>query len=246
MMIKVACLRFAVLGPLTVVAGDGSPISLRGNRLPALLSELLFHANTAVSFGRLVEVLWGAARPKSYVSNLHTYVSRLRERLDGIPIELVAGGYRITVDPDDLDLLVFRAESEAGREAATAGDFGLAAAHFRRALDQWRSGDFAQPHLELEAVRLEAERIMVVEEWVDAELAAGRETVVIGELSAFVREYPLRERFAAQLMVALARAGRRAEALGVYQRTRTELIEQLGIEPGPHLRRIQSAVLAGG
>jgi DNA-binding SARP family transcriptional activator len=244
-MIKVACLRFGVLGPLTVATGDGAPVSLRGSRLPALLSELLFHANSAVSFGRLVEVLWGTERPKSYVSNLHTYVSRLRERLDGVPIELVAGGYRITVDADDLDLLVFRTEADAGREAARAGDFHLAAAHFRRALDQWRSSDFDQPHLELEAVRLEAERIMLVEEWVDAELAAGRETVVIGELTAFVREYPLRERFAAQLMVALTRAGRRAEALGVYRRTRAELIDHLGIEPGPHLRRIQAEVLAG-
>jgi DNA-binding SARP family transcriptional activator len=244
-MIKVACMRFGVLGSLTVTTSDGTPVSLRGNRLPALLTELLFNANRAVSFGRLVEVLWGTEPPKSYVSNLHTYVSRLRERLDGVPIELVAGGYRISVDVEDLDLLVFRAETEAGREAMRAGDFALAAAHLHRALDQWRSSDFDQPHLELEAVRLEAERIMVVEEWVDAELAAGRAAVVIGSLTAFVREYPLRERFAAQLMTALARSGRRAEALGVYQRTRAELIEQLGIEPGPHLRRIQANVLAG-
>jgi DNA-binding SARP family transcriptional activator len=242
-MIKVACLRFGVLGPLTVVTGDGSAISLRGSRLPALLSELLFHANRPVPVGRLVEVLWGTQRPKSYVSNLHTYVSRLRERLDGIPIDLVAGGYRITLDVEDLDLLVFRAQTEAGRDAARAGDFRCAATHFRRALDQWRSGELDQPHLELEAVRLEAERIMVVEEWVDAALDAGRDTEVIGELEAFVRLYPLRERFAAQLMTALARAGRRAEALNVYQRTRTELVEQLGIEPGRQLRRIQAEVL---
>ncbi|TCO55020.1 AfsR/SARP family transcriptional regulator [Actinocrispum wychmicini] len=240
-MFKVACLRFGVLGPLTVVNRDGAPVALRGSRLPALLTELLFNANKAVSFGRLVEVLWGDEPPKSYVSNLHTYVSRLRERLDGVPIDLVAGGYRISLDTADLDLLVFRAETEAGRAAAAPT---LAAAHFRRALDQWRGTDFAQPHLELEAVRLEAERIMVVEEWVDAELAAGRATAVIGELTTYVREYPLRERFAAQLMVALARAGRRAEALTVYHQTRTELIDQLGIEPGPLLRRIQSEVLA--
>lgn len=243
-MFKVACLRFGVLGPLTVVTRDGSPVALRGSHLPALLTELLFNANRAVSFGRLVEVLWGDEPPKSYVSNLHTYVSRLRERLDGVPIELVAGGYRISLDTEDLDLLVFRAEADAGRAAAAAGDHALAAGHFRRALDQWRGTDFDQPHLELEAVRLEAERIMVVEEWADAELAAGRATAVIGELLTYVRQYPLRERFAAQLMTALATAGRRAEALSVYQRTRTELIDQLGIEPGPLLRRIQSQVLA--
>jgi DNA-binding SARP family transcriptional activator len=240
-MIKVACLRFGVLGPLTVTSGDGSPLFLRGNRLPALLSELLFNANRPVPISRLVEVLWGVQPPKSYVSNLHTYVSRLRERLHGIPIELVAGGYRITVDVEDLDLLMFHAEVQAGRDAT---DPATAAAHYRRALDQWRSSDFNQLHLELEEVRLEAERIMVVEEWADAELAAGRAAAVIGELAAFVRLYPLRERFAAQLMTALARCGRRAEALAVYQRTRCELIEQLGIEPGHQLRARQAGILA--
>jgi DNA-binding SARP family transcriptional activator len=204
----------------------------------------LFHANQAVPISRLVEVLWGTEPPKSYVSNLHTYVSRLRERLDGIAIELVPGGYRITVDVEDLDLLMFRAEAEAGREAAGSRDFATAAAHFQRALDQWRSNDFNQPHLELEAVRLEAERIMVVEEWADAELAADRAAAVIGDLAAFVRLYPLRERFAAQLMVALARCGRRAEALSVYRRTRAELIDQLGIEPGGQLRAVQANILA--
>jgi DNA-binding SARP family transcriptional activator len=243
-MIKMATLRFGVLGPLTVTTTDGAPVALRGNRLPALLSELLVNANQPVPITRLVEVLWGETPPKSYVSNLHTYISRLRERLDGIPIELVVGGYRVRVDTDDLDLLVFRDSAAAGRAAADAGSFALAAAHFRHALDQWRGTDFGQPHLELEAVRLEAERIMVVEEWADAALAAGRPAAVIGELTANVLEYPLRERFTAQLMTALARTGRRAEALDIYQRTRHALVTQLGIEPGPHMRLIQSEVLA--
>jgi DNA-binding SARP family transcriptional activator len=253
-MIKVACLpggyaaRFGVLGPLTVAAGDGSPVSLRGNRLRALLTELLVHANRSVPVGRLVEVLWGQAPPKSYVSNLHTYVSRLRDRLDDVPIELVGGGYRLTVDVQDVDLLVFRSEVHAGRQAARGGEYPSAAKHLRRALDQWRSvtlDALDQPHLELEAVRLEAERIMVVEEWIDAELASGQDTALLGELSALVRQYPLRERFAGQLMRALAQAGRRAEALDVYRRTRDTLVEHLGIEPGQHLRRLQDLVLSG-
>lgn len=237
-------LRFGVLGPLTVWTGDGSAVALRGNRLPALLTELLFHANRTVPVSRLIEVLWGDTPPKSYVSNLHTYVSRLRDRLGGTPIELVGGGYRIRVPESDLDLLVFRSEVEAGR---AAGDPATAAKHFRRALDQWRSGDLGardQPHLELEAVRLEAERIAVVEEWVDAELAAGRHTEILGELAALVRQYPLRERFAAQHMQALANAGRRAEALAAYRRTREMLVTELGIEPGPHLRRLHESVLS--
>ncbi|MET0237008.1 MAG: AfsR/SARP family transcriptional regulator [Kibdelosporangium sp.] len=239
-------IRFGVLGPLTVFAGDGSPVALRGNRLPALLTELLFHANRPVPVRRLVEVLWGDTPPKSYASNLHTYVSRLRDR--GIPIDLVHGGYRITVDVPDLDLLMFHAEANAGRAAARGGDHKLAARHFRQALEQWRSPELCamdQPHLELEAVRLETERITVVEQWVDAEVAAGQAGEILGRLDALVRQYPLRERFAAQLMRALADAGRRAEALAVYQRTRSALVDQLGIEPGEQLRRTHAWVLNG-
>jgi DNA-binding SARP family transcriptional activator len=239
-------IRFGVLGPLTVSASDGTPVALRGNRLPALLTELLFHANRPVPVRRLVEVLWGDAPPKSYASNLHTYVSRLRDR--GIPIDLVNGGYKITVDVADLDLLTFHAEVDAGRGAARNGDYALAARHFRQALEQWRSPDLCamdQPHLELEAVRLETERITVVEEWVDAELSAGQATDVLGQLDALVRQYPLRERFAAQLMRALADAGRRAEALAVYQRARAALIDQLGIEPGEQLRQAHRSILNG-
>jgi DNA-binding SARP family transcriptional activator len=239
-------IRFGVLGPLTVSASDGTPVALRGNRLPALLTELLFHANRPVPVRRLVEVLWGDAPPKSYASNLHTYVSRLRDR--GIPIDLVNGGYKITVDVADLDLLTFHAEVDAGRVATRDGDYALAARHFRQALQQWRSPDLCamdQPHLELEAVRLETERITVVEEWVDAELAAGRAGEILGQLDALVRQYPLRERFAAQFMRALANAGRRAEALEVYQRARGALVDQLGIEPGEQLRRVHDSILNG-
>lgn len=238
-------IRFGVLGPLTVSAG-GARVALRGNRLPALLTELLFHANRSVPTRRLVEVLWGDTPPKSYVSNLHTYVSRLRDR--GIPIEQVGGGYRISVGVMDLDLLTFHAEAEAGRDAARAGAHATAARHFRRALEQWRSPDVCamdQPHLELEAVRLEAERITVLEECVDAELACGRAGELLGELDSLVRQYPLRERFAAQLMRALAGVGRRAEALEVYQRTRQALVDQLGIEPGRQLRHVHEMILNG-
>nr|CTQ89408.1 putative regulatory protein (AfsR-like protein) [Kibdelosporangium sp. MJ126-NF4] len=238
--------RFGVLGPLTVSAGDGSQVLLRGSLLPALLTELLFHANHCVPTRRLVEVLWGDRPPKSYVSNLHTYISRLRDR--GIPIEQVGVGYRISVDVTDLDLLTFHAEVGAGRQAARAGDYPTAARHFRRALRQWRHPELCamdQPHLELEAVRLETERITVTEECVDAELACGMAGELLGELDALVRQYPLRERFAAQFMRALAAVGRRAEALQVYQTTRRALVDQLGIEPGHQLRHVHDMILNG-
>ncbi|CAM3800015.1 AfsR/SARP family transcriptional regulator [Kibdelosporangium persicum] len=238
--------RFGVLGPLTVSADDGSRVALRGNRLPALLTELLFHANRWVPARRLVAVLWGDNPPKSHMSNLHTYIHRLRGR--GIPIEQSDGGYRIRVDVTDLDLLTFHAEADAGRRAARVGEYEIAAHHLRRALDQWRGTDACaidQPHLELEAARLETERICVVEDCVDAELACGKAGQLLGELDTLVRQYPLRERFAAQLMRALAATGRRAEALRVYQRTRHTLVDQLGIEPGRHLREVHEMVLNG-
>ncbi|MCE7010789.1 AfsR/SARP family transcriptional regulator [Kibdelosporangium philippinense] len=239
-------LKFGVLGPLTISAADGSLMSLRGNRLPALLTELLFHANRWVTVSRLVDVLWGDTPPKSYVSNLHTYIHRLRCR--GIPIEQVDGGYRITVDVASLDLLTYQAESEAGREAARRGDYETAARCFRTALRQWRSANMCaidQPHLELEAARLETERVTIVEECVDAELACGKASELLGELDMLVRQYPLRERFAAQYMRALAATGRRAEALRVYQRSRHALVEQLGIEPGRQLRQVHEMILNG-
>ncbi|ONI86383.1 hypothetical protein ALI144C_10655 [Actinosynnema sp. ALI-1.44] len=238
--------RFGVLGPLTVAARDGSHVSLRGSLLPALLTELLFHANHCVPTRRLVQVLWGDTPPKSYVSNLHTYVSRLRDR--GIPIEQAGGGYRIRLDVTDLDLLTFHAEVGAGREAARAGDHPTAARHLRRALEQWRGPQVCavdQPHLELEAVRLETERITVIEECVDAELACGKAGELLGELDALVRQYPLRERLTAQFMRALAAVGRRAEALQVYQTTRRALVDHLGIEPGRQLRHVHEMILNG-
>jgi DNA-binding SARP family transcriptional activator len=239
-------LKFGVLGPLTVSSGDGAPVTLRGSRLPALLTELLFHANRWVPTSRLVEVLWGDTPPKSYLSNLHTYIHRLRGR--GVPIEQVGGGYRITVDVTDLDLLTFHAEVDAGRQAVRRGESETAARHFRRALEQWRSADMCaidQPHLELEAARLETERVTVAEECIDAELACGMAGELLGELDTLVRQYPLRERFAAQYMRALAATGRRAEALEVYQRSRHALVDQLGIEPGRQLRQVHEMILNG-
>ncbi|MFC0106976.1 AfsR/SARP family transcriptional regulator [Kibdelosporangium aridum] len=239
-------LKFGVLGPLTVSAADGSLVALRGTRLPALLTELLFHANRWVPMSRLVDVLWGDTPPKSYVSNLHTYIHRLRGR--GIPIEQVGGGYRITVDVTGLDLLTFQAEADAGRQAVRRGDYEAAARHLRSALRQWRSADMCaidQPHLELEAARLETERIAVVEECIDAELACGKAGELLGELDMLVRQYPLRERFAAQYMRALAATGRRAEALEIYQRSRHALVDQLGIEPGRQLRQVHEMILNG-
>jgi DNA-binding SARP family transcriptional activator len=235
--------RFGVLGPLLVTDASGQWLRLRGDRQRSLLAMLLFHANQQVPTERLVGALWDSVPPRSYASNLHTYVSRLRERVG--PIDHLGNGYRLSVEESDLDLLVFLAESERGRRAA---DPVAAAAHLRTALAQWRDHPLADLHLPAlgsEVARLETERLAVFEDCMDAELAAGRHTEVLGELRAAVAEHPLSERLAGQLMVALRRSGRQADALAVYRATRTTLIEETGIEPGAELRQVHADILGG-
>ncbi|WP_166462702.1 AfsR/SARP family transcriptional regulator [Amycolatopsis acidicola] len=235
--------KFGVLGPLRVDDGD---LRLRGERQRSLLAMLLFRANQDVPVPQLVDALWVGEPPKSYASNLHTYVQRLRRRLDGAAIDHTGNAYRIRVNPRDLDLLVFRAEAAEGRKAAAQGDHVRAAEHLRRALRQWRGNpliDLHVPPLDTEARGLEAEHLAVLEDCIDAELASGKHTELVGELTALLAENPLRERTAAQLMLALQGAGRQAEALEVYQRTRGRLVEELGVEPSGVLRRAQATVL---
>ncbi|OXM67996.1 AfsR/SARP family transcriptional regulator [Amycolatopsis vastitatis] len=237
--------HFGVLGPLAVESPPGRWLALRGDRQRTLLAVLLLHANQPVHVDVLVEALWPGGPPKSHASNLHTYLSRLRERIDGLRIEHGPLGYRLRVEPDELDLLVFRS---AVAEARQAGDAVEAAWHYRRALAQWRGPVLAGlpvPRLDADVARLESERLAVFEDCVDAELAAGRHGELIGELRAVLGEHPLRERPAAQLMTALHRAGRQGDALEVYRLLRATLVDELGVEPGAEARRVHAAVLRG-
>lgn len=209
---------------------------------------LLFYANQYVSTERLVGALWPTVPPKSYASNLYTYVSRLRERIGPAHIDHDTGGYRLRVEVDELDLLVFRAETDLGRRAARAGDLAEAATHFRLAVAQWRErplADLHVPALDPEVARLESDRLAVFGECVDAELAVGRHVELVGELRAAFAEEPLSERLAGQLMVALQRSGRQAEALAVYREARATVVEETGIDPGPELRELHAQVLRG-
>ncbi|ONI78614.1 SARP family transcriptional regulator [Actinosynnema sp. ALI-1.44] len=240
-------MRFGVLGPLTVAGPDGE-IRLRGEHQRVLLAMLLFHANRPVTTDLLVSALWPEIPPKSYASNLHTYVSRLRARLPGVGIDLAGRGYRLQVATEDVDLLVFREAAAAGRSAARAGRPDNAAHHLRKALAQWRSHPLADMHvpaLDAELGRLESERLAVFEDCVDAELAAGRHAELAAELQAALAQHPLRERLAGQLMLALQHSGRQAEALDVYRVTRATLIDELGVEPGAALRRLHTSMLRG-
>ncbi len=240
--------KFGVLGPLQITGHDGRWLRLRGDRQRSLLAMLLFNANERVPTERLVDALWPDVPPKSYASNLHTYVSRLRERLGPTLIDHAGPGYRIAVADTDLDLLAFRGASEQGRRALRDGDPHAAARHFRTALAQWRDrplADVALPALEAEVARLETERLTVFEDWVDAELAVGRHAELLGELEAAVAEHPLRERLVGQLMRALQKSGRQADALATYRTARTVLIDETGLEPGAELRAVHAEILRG-
>ncbi len=237
--------HFGVLGPLAVESPPGHWVALRGERQRTLLAVLLLNADQYVHVDVLVEALWPERPPKSYASNLHTYLSRLRERIDGLRVEHGPLGYRLRVEPGELDLLVFRSAVADGQRA---GDALTAAGHYRRALAQWRGPVLAGlhvPRLDADVARLESERLAVFEDCVDAELTAGRHGELTGELQAMITEHPLRERLAAQLMTALHRAGRQGDSLEIYRRLRTTLVEELGVEPGAEVRRVHAAVLRG-
>lgn len=240
--------KFGVLGPLEITGHDGRWLRLRGDRQRSLLAMLLFHANQRVPTERLVAALWPDIPPKSYASNLHTYVSRLRERLGPTLIDHAGPGYRIAVADADLDLLSFRVASDLGRRALRDGDPHAAARHLRSALAQWRDrplADVALPALDAEVARLETERLTVFEDCVEAELAAGRHADLVGELEAAVVEHSLRERLVGQLMRALQGSGRQADALATYRTARAVLIEETGLEPGAELRAVHAEILRG-
>ena len=241
-------LEFLILGPLEVRA-DGRLVPVQGFRQRALLAMLLLHANEVVSSGRLLDELWGA-EPRSDTAALRVRVSQLRKalRVAGCDqlLETHPPGYVLRLDRDWLDLGRHeRVTAEAG--VVLEHDPAGAAARLREALALWRGpplADFAyEPFAQTSIGRLEELRLATLEKWIDAELASGQEREVVGELGTLVTRHPLRERFRAQLMLALYRAGRQAEALEVYQQTRRLLAEELGIDPAPALQELHRAVL---
>jgi YVTN family beta-propeller protein len=224
---------FRLLGPLE--AGDkGRPTPLGGPKQRALLALLLLHANEPVSRDRLIEEVWGERLPQSPGQTLDTYVSRLRKLLGPERVERRDGGYLLRVEPGELDLDRFEQL--------------IARKELRRALEIWRGPALAdlrsEPALALEAARLEERRLEVIEERIDADLAAGGGAELVGELRQLVRDHPLRERLLAALMLALYRAGRQAAALEAYQSARRRLAEELGLEPGPQLQELERRILA--
>ena len=228
---------------------------MAGERQRVLLAMLLLHANQVVSADVLIDGLWGERPPPSALNAVHVAMSRLRRALgvegearsDGV-LATRERGYVLRVEPGELDLDRFRGLLERGREELAAGDPKQAARTLRSGLAMWRGTPladfsyeaFAQPAIaELEELRLAA-----LEERFEADLALGAHRELVGELSAAVGGDPLRERLRGQLMLALYRCGRQAEALDLYQEFRRTLSAELGLAPGPGLQQLELAIIA--
>ncbi len=238
---------FRILGPLEVDLSDERVVAL-GRRERAVLGVLLLNAGEVVGVERLIDDVWGESPPSSAKHMVHEYVSRLRIALgDASRIETRAPGYVVTCADGELDSRLFSGLTAAARTAASDHDHARALRSYEEALALWRGEALAGVQLEgraqIDVARLDEERRLVAEESFDSALSLGRHRELIPELERRVRDEPLRERPRAQLMLALYRAGRQADALERYREGRTMLVEHAGIEPGPELRGLERAIL---
>ena len=239
-----------ILGPVEAWAG-GERLVLGGPRQLALLAVLALRANRAVSSEVLVEALWGEERAGAR-KRLQMAVARLRQALapldaDGTLVRTVGGGYLLALPEGELDAEVFQSRLEEGRAALREGEPARASELLSAALGLWRGPPLAEVGYEefaqAEIRRLEELRLLALETRVEAELHLGRHAGVIAELEGLLVEHPSRERIACQLMLALYRSGRQADALEVYQRVRAHLAQELGLQPGPELVALQARIL---
>lgn len=243
-------LEFRVLGPLEVIRGQqGLPLGSPKQR--ALLGLFLVHENEPIPRERLIEELWGDAAPKTVNAVLSVYLSRLRRLLvEGAGEQLLvtqAAGYVLSVRPEGLDARRFEALLERGRRELASGEAERASLTLRDALALWRGPALAdlafESFAQTEIARLEELRLAALEARIEAELVLGRQDSLVAELETLVAAHPYREGLRAQLMLALYRSGRQAEALETYRRARRTFSEELGIEPGPRLQELEGAIL---
>ncbi len=239
-------MEFRILGPLEAIQ-EGRPLALGAHKQRALLALLLLRRGEVVLADRLIDELWGEQPPRAAGKSVQVYVSQLRKALGDGLLETHGRGYLLRVAPQDVDAGRFERLLERGRALLAAGDARGAAATLRDALALWRGpplADFTyEAFAQREIARLEELRLAAVEERVEADLALGRHTELVGELEALVHEHPLRERLRAQLMLALYRAGRQAEALSAYHNARRTLVDELGLEPSRELQDLERAIL---
>jgi DNA-binding SARP family transcriptional activator len=240
-----------VLGALEVVHG-GKSVPLGGRRQRSLLAILLLRANKVISSDALIDELWGERPPDSAQHTLHAYVSRLRKLLreDGSGEHVLVSypaGYMLRVGFEELDLDRFEHLADDGRRALSSGAAGDAAAKCRAALSLWQGPALADLRFEsfarVDVERLEERRVGVLEDRIDADLKLREHAALVAELESLVAEHPLRERLRQQLMLALYRSGRQAEALEAYRSARSYLVDECGLEPGKQLQTLQQAIL---
>ncbi len=245
-------MRFALLGPLVVVGDSGQQASLAGPRLRVLLTALLLHANTPVSAHALAEAVWDGQLPPAAIQTLRSYVRRLRRALGpeaGALIEARNPGYLIRLEDAELDVLEFETLCREAAVALRVAAWSQASDAATRALELWRGAPLLDVPSRLLhdgiVPRLEHQRLQAIEDRAEADLHLGRHEQLVPQLRDLTVQHPLRERFHAQLMLALCRCSRQAEALESYRDARRALVEELGIEPGAELRRLHERVLAG-
>ena len=235
-----------MLGPLEVLR-DGVALEVGPRRHRALLALLVLSANRVVSADRLIEELWAGRPPEGAPKTLRSYVSRLRAAIGDDVVRSRTPGYLLEIDPDRLDARRFERLLDEGRRARARGDAAGAAACLREGLALWHGDALAdladEPFADVEARRLEELRLVAIEERIEADLDCGRHHELVAELEKLLDEQPLRERLWGQLMTALYRSGRQADALAAYQRARSLLDDRLGLEPGEELRILEQKIL---
>ena len=239
-------MQVRILGPFQLEDG-GRRIMIGGARQRAVLADLLLHANEVVPSERLLVDLWGEDSPPNAANALQAAISRLRRVLPPGRLITTAPGYELRIFPVELDVKQFEQLISQGRDVLGAGTPAEAARMFGQALSLWRGPPLAdfryEPFAQAEIARLEELQVTCLEERIEANLALGSVGALTAELQRLVSEYPLRERLRGQLMLALYRSGRQAEALEVYREFRTTLQEELGLEPSPQLRELEAAIL---
>jgi DNA-binding SARP family transcriptional activator len=235
--------RFLILGPLEVLADDGTSIPLGGAKQRAVLAVLLLRANEVVSTDFLIDALWGNAVPRTASTSLQNSISALRKLLGPELLLTRPSGYMLELGTDSVDLHRF----EALVRDARGQEPNERAALLRDALDLWRGeplGELAfEPFAQPEVRRLEELRLVCEEDLIDAGLEAGRDADLVPRLESLVARHPMRERLRGQLMLALYRAGRQADALAAYQDARRALLDELGLDPGRQLQQLHAAIL---
>jgi DNA-binding SARP family transcriptional activator/tetratricopeptide (TPR) repeat protein len=247
-------LQVRVLGPVRAWQGDRE-LELAGPQRQAVLALLALQANQAVSRSELIDGIWGEDPPPSAVNALHVHVAGLRRALEPNRASRAPGkfllasgpGYSLRLEHGQLDAQVFGRHLDAARASRAAGDLSAAARSLDAALRIWRAAPLSGapgPWAEIERVRLSEMRLTAIEERTEVMLMLGRASAAAAELAGLVREYPLREGLRGQLMLALYRCGRQADALAAFADGRRILLEELGVEPGPGLRRLHRQILA--